>query len=128
MLAAFSPVSAVFSAIPKVGPYLSIAVNIWAIIVMIRGIIIVMDTPTVRTWVSCLLVYGALFLLGVLANVTARQQIENGGFSDLEGRLGAGNNDTDLSTDEAELNKQLEELSAKEKAAPTTNATDATKK
>jgi Yip1 domain len=124
VLAAFSPVSAILSAIPKVGPYLSIAVNVWAIIVMIQGVVIIMGTPPVRTWVSCLFVFGFLFLLGVLANVTARREFDSGGFSDLDGRLGGIPNEIDLTSDEAELNKQLQELSEKEKAAPTTNAAD----
>ena len=128
LLAAFSPVSALLSPIPKVGPYLAILVNIWATVVMIQGIIIVMDTPKVRTWVACVLIFGFLLLLTILARVAAQRQLPGNGSI---GGFGA----SDEFGAPTGLDKELEDLANKSKsdntAAPSTNeapAPDTTKK
>ena len=69
-------ISAALASIPKVGAYIAIAINIWATVVMIQGLILVRETPKVRTWVTCLVIFGFLFLLGVLARVSAQRQLE----------------------------------------------------
>lgn len=116
VLAAFSPVSALLSPIPKVGQYLAIAVNLWALIVMIRGIIIVMDTRPVRTWLMCLILFGALFVLGIAARFAAQRGGFPGagpGLTDL-GDEGDLDEDLGLGTDE-ELDKELKELAEQAK-------------
>jgi hypothetical protein len=114
-LAAFSPVSALLSPIPKVGQYLAIAVNLWATIIMIRGIIIVRDTPSVRTWVICGILFALLFSIGVFARLAAQRQFQAGapGFSDFAGEEDFG--DEGL-TGTDDLDKQLESLAEKAKA------------
>lgn len=115
VLAAFSPVSTLLSAIPKVGSYISLAINLWAVIVMIQGIVIVMGTEKVRTWISCVIFFGLLFVLGYAARVATQQQLEgNPGFNNFEGKFGA--NDDLGAGDDEELNKKLDELSDKAKA------------
>ena len=101
LLAAFSPISALLSPLPAVGQYLAIAINIWATIVMIRGIIIVMGTSAVRTWVMCGLIFGFLFLLGIAARFATQQQLAGGG---IPGTTGA------FDLDEETLNADLEAL------------------
>lgn len=59
---AFSPASALFSPIPKVGFWIGLAINLWAAIVLIKGIIIVFDTRPLRTWILCVLL-GAIVAL-----------------------------------------------------------------
>jgi hypothetical protein len=113
LLAAFSPVSALLSPIPKVGQYLAIAVNIWATIVMIRGIIIVRDTPPVRTWVTCGILFAFLFTLGIFARMAAQRQFQNGGFGDLGPATGAPADDLGTASDN--LEKQLQDLADKAK-------------
>lgn len=117
VLAAFSPVSALLSPIPKVGQYLAIAVNIWATIVMIRGIIIIRDTPPVRTWVTCGILFAFLFALGIFARVAAQRQFQSGGptgFGDF-GASGLGAPEDDLGATSDDLDKQLQELADRAK-------------
>jgi hypothetical protein len=112
LLAAFSPVSALLAPIPKVGQYLAIAVNLWATIVMIRGIIIVRETRPVRTWVVCGLIFGLLFTIGLFARVAAQRQVAGGqpGFNDFA-------SDEDLGLDE-DLDAKLDDLANDAKKAP----------
>ena len=132
ILAAFSPISALLAPIPKAGQYLSIAVNIWATIVMIRGIIIVRDTPKVRTWVICLSLFVFLFAVGLMARVAAQRQLAGGTNFGAFGGAGADSTlDTaapadDLGETSDNLDKELQDLANKEKNAPTTNAQPAT--
>lgn len=115
LLAAFSPIAALLTAIPKVGQYLAIAVNVWATIVMIRGIIIVRNTPPVRTWITCGVLFSILFAIGVLARVAASQQALGGaGFNEFDaGAFG----DEDLAANE-DLDKQLQDLAEKAQSEP----------
>lgn len=78
VLAAFSPISAILAPIPTIGQYLAIALNVWATVVMIVGIIIVRKTSTVRTVVVCGVLFAFLFLLGVFARVAAQRQFAGG--------------------------------------------------
>lgn len=113
VLAAFSPVSALLAPIPKAGQYLAMAVNIWATIVMIQGIIIVMDTPKLRTWVICGILFASLFALGLAARVAAQRQLAGGpNFSDLNDNFGT----DDVSFESDTLDKELQEMADKAKA------------
>lgn len=124
ILAAFSPVTALLAAIPgnitatiTIGQVLGFLVNIWATIVMIQGIIIVCDTPKVRTWVTCIVLFGFLFALGLMARVAANQQLQAGGGLPEFGAAGGATDD--LALDEGDqLDKQLDSLADKAKAAP----------
>ncbi len=79
VLAAFSPISAAVAPIPAIGQYLAIALNVWATVVMIIGIIAVRKTGVVRTWVVCGVLFAFLFLLGVFARIAAQRQFAGGG-------------------------------------------------
>ena len=79
VLAAFSPISAIVAPIPAVGQYLAIALNVWATIVMIIGIIAVRKTSVVRTWVVCGVLFAFLFLLDVFARIAAQRQFAGPG-------------------------------------------------
>lgn len=96
LLAAFQPISALLSPIPKVGLALAIAINVWATIIMIRGIIIVFETAAVRTWVMLIVIFGFLFALGLAARMAAENQPLGGTATDF-GNLGGGL-DEDLGT------------------------------
>jgi hypothetical protein len=111
VLAAFSPISALLAPIPKVGQFLAIAVNVWATIVMIRGIIVVRDTPPVRTWVACGILFAFLFLLGIFDRVAAQRNLPGAPLGDLEAGLGG-----DLGGLDAELQNLAND--AKAPAAP----------
>jgi hypothetical protein len=131
VLAAFSPVSALLAPIPRVGQYLSIAVNIWATIVMIRGIIIVRDTPRVRTWVICLSLFVFLFAVGLMARIAAQRQLATGNNFGAFGGATDSTLDTttpadDLGETSDNLDKELQDLADKAKKAPTTDAQPAT--
>lgn len=116
LLAAFSPVSALLSPIPKVGQYLAILVNIWATIVMIQGIVLVRETPKIKTWVTCGILFAALFTLGIFARVAAQRQAQlGGGFNDFNSAdFNAPTDDLGATSDD--LEKQLQELAEKAKA------------
>jgi len=119
LLAAFSPVSALLSPIPKVGQYLAIAVNIWATIVMIQGIIIVRDTPKAKTWVTCGILFSLLFTLGIFARLAAQRQLQNGGpggFNDLGAGTDLGGPTDDLGATSDKLEEQLQGMADKAKA------------
>jgi hypothetical protein len=122
LLAAFSPVSALLTMIPKVGQYLAVAVNIWATIVMIQGIIIVRETPKVRTWVTCGILFAFLFIVGLAARVAAQRQLAGGP------DFGAGVGDNYSASD---LDKELENLANQAKndtGAPADTGTTTPKK
>jgi hypothetical protein len=122
VLAAFSPVSALLTMIPKVGQYLAVAVNIWATIVMIQGIIIVRETPKVRTWVTCGILFAFLFIVGLAARVAAQRQLAGGP------DFGAGVGDNYSASD---LDKELENLANQAKndtGAPADTGTTTPKK
>jgi hypothetical protein len=110
VLAAFSPISAAVAPIPGVGQYLAIALNIWATIVMIIGIIAVRKTSVVRTWLVCGVLFAFLFLLGVFARIAAQRQFAGG--PDLGAQFGepaaAGDN----------LDAQLENLANQAQQPP----------
>lgn len=107
LLAAFSPVVALLSPIPTAGPILAFAVNVWALIVLIRGIILAMETPPVRTWVILAVIFGLLLGFSLAARFTAEQQFGGGlgGPTDDLGDFGEG-----LDLDEEALNEELENL------------------
>lgn len=109
VLAAFSPVSALLAPIPTVGQFLAIGVNVWATIVMIRGIIVVRDTPPVRTWVACGILFAFLFLLGIFARVAAQRNLPGAPLGDFEAGLGG---------DLGGLDAELQSLADDAKAAP----------
>lgn len=113
LLAAFSPVSALVSPIPTVGPWLGLAINIWGIIVLIRGIIIVMDTPSTRTWTVLGLIFLFLLALGFVFRAETQRQLQSGAAFP---ELGGGAFGDDLGDDEA-LNRELEALANQAKEA-----------
>ncbi len=120
LLAAFSPVSALLSPIPKVGQWLAIAVNIWATLVMIQGIIIVRDTPKVKTWVTCGILFAFLFALGIFARIAAQRQLATGGFNNEFGANDFGGPTDDLGATSDNLEQQLQGLADKAKNEPAT--------
>lgn len=113
VLAAFSPVAALLTAIPKVGQYLAIAVNVWATIVMIRGIIIVRTTPPVRTWVTCGVLFALLFAIGILARVAANEQALGGAALNDFGAADFGADEGLGTAADEDLDKQLQDLAEK---------------
>jgi hypothetical protein len=116
ILAAFSPVSAVFALITvgvggtTLGQILAIGLNVWATIVMIMGIIIVRKTSVIRTWVVCGLLFAFLLLISLFAGVAARRELGAG--ADF-GNFG---NEAGLSGDD--LDAQLEDLANEPPPAP----------
>lgn len=120
LLSAFSPINALLSPIPTVGPWLGVAINIWGILVLIRGIILVFETSPVRSGVVLGLIFLALLALGLAFRAETERQLAGGpGF----GGIGAGTDFGDLG-DEAALNKELEDMANKakaESAAPAQN-------
>jgi hypothetical protein len=128
LLATFSPLSSLVGPIPKIGQYLLIAVNIWGTIVMIRGILIVRDTPKVRTWVVCLSLFVFLFAVGLLARVVAQQQLRSGNGLGTIGAAPDANLDVaspseDLGETSDNLDQELQDLADKAKAAPKAEST-----
>ncbi|MFN0118380.1 MAG: Yip1 family protein [Elusimicrobiota bacterium] len=116
VLAAFSPLSALLAPIPKVGQALAIIINVWATLVMIYGITVVMETPKVRTWVICGILFAFLFTLGLLARFAAQQQIGNvPSLPDFESSLGSAT-DT-LGEESDQLGRELENLTNQAKDA-----------
>jgi hypothetical protein len=108
---AFYPVSTLLAPVPQVGQWLAIALNIWATVVLIGGVIIVMNTPKVRTIVTFVLIFLAFVALAFLASVFSRPQFP----PSLAGNdLGAQNFDV---TDE-DLNAQLDDLVGKQGQNP----------
>ena len=102
VLAAFSPVSALVAGIPgniigqfTVGQALALAINIWALAVMVGGVIVVRQTPVVKSVVAWVLVIlGGFLLLLTLSAAVATQAPGQGGFGELglegDGDLGLG--------------------------------------
>lgn len=115
ILSAFSPVSALLGFIPVAGQYLGFALNLWAIVLMIVGVIIVLQTPPIRTAIVLGLVFAVIFAFVIAARVLANRQLTAGGpdFGEFD-TLG---NEEDNLTDE-QLDKELEALAnqAKEDA------------
>jgi len=109
VLAAFSPISAAVAPIPAIGQYLAIALNIWATVVMIIGIIAVRKTSVVRTWVVCGVLFAFLFLLGVFARIAAQRQFAGagGGLPEFSDTTGTDN-----------LDQQLQDLANQTQGAP----------
>ncbi len=116
LIAAFSPVSALFSPIPKIGSYLAIAINIWAVIVMIQGLVIVMDTKAIRTWIVCGFVFGLLLLLTLYARVTAGNPMRAASAYPQFDTRGTAMGDEELGLGEESLDKKLQSLAEKAKA------------
>jgi hypothetical protein len=112
LLSAFSPLNALLSPIPTVGPWLGVAINIWGVVVLIRGIILVFSTPPVRSGVILGLIFLALLALGLVFRAETQRQLAGG--PDFAG-LNTGANFDDLGDEEA-LNKELEEMANKAKA------------
>ena len=109
LLAAFSPLNSLLAPIPVVGQWIAIAINIWGIVVLIKGIIIVVGTPTVRSWVVLGVIFVVLFLLGLVFRNEAERQFQTGAPA-----LGAGAYGDDLGDEDA-LNKELEDMANKAK-------------
>ncbi|MCG3204480.1 MAG: hypothetical protein KCHDKBKB_01195 [Elusimicrobia bacterium] len=117
LVSAFSPASSLLSPIPKVGQWLGILIFIWGTVVMIRGIIIIRDTPPVRTWVTCGVLFAFLFSLGLVARMAAQRQLGTnpGEFGEFgAGEFGAATDDLGEASDK--LEEQLKELTEKAKA------------
>jgi len=110
VLAAFSPISAALAPIPTIGQILAIALNVWATVVMIVGIIIVRKTSTVRTVLVCGFLFAFLFLLGVFARVAAQRQFAGGTGLPEFGEPAAADN----------LDQQLEDLANQAQPVPAT--------
>src|ERR1044071_4264925 len=133
LLAAFSPINSILAPIPKVGEWLAIGVNIWGIIVLIQGIVIVVETPKVRSWVILGVIFVVLFLLGLVFRNEAQRQLAGGSTLSELGGGGKGAYGDDLGSEEA-LNKELEDMANKAKAqasqpaAPTPEAAPSPKK
>ena len=114
---AFSPVAALLNLIPMAGVYLGWAVNIWGILILIYGLTVVRETPTLRTWLIC----GGMFVLLIILAAAARYVSQNpqqfGGRSQFDDFAASDFNDDfndEGGTDE--LEKQLKELADKAKA------------
>jgi hypothetical protein len=108
LLAAFSPLNALLSPIPTVGPWLGVAINIWGIVVLIRGIMIVVGTPPVRTGVVLGLIFLALLALGLVFRAETQRQLASGG-------PGFGGTDVNDLGDEEALNKELQDMANRAK-------------
>lgn len=121
LLAAFSPLSALLAPLPRVGTVLAVIINVWATIVLIRGIILVMDTPAVRTWILSILFFGLLILMGVAAQVATRQNLP--GMAGLPTGM-EGMNPADMGAEDNQaLTQQLDALTEQaKKAGAATNA------
>jgi hypothetical protein len=115
LLAAFYPVAALLSPIPKVGPWLATAVNIWSTIILIQGIIIVRDTQKVKTWVTCVILFLTLFTLAFFARLAAQRDFASGGGFNEFGASDFGGTD-DLGATSDDLEQQLQGLADKAKA------------
>ncbi len=112
LLAAFSPINSLLAPIPVAGQWLAIAINIWGIIILIKGVIIVFNTPVVRSWIFLGTIFILLFLMGLAFRNQAQQQFAAGpNFGAGEGAFG-----DDLG-DGSALDKELEELANKAKEA-----------
>ncbi len=114
LLAAFSPLNSLLAPIPVAGQWIAIVINIWGIVVLIQGIITVFDTPKVRSWVLLGIIFVLLFLLGLVFRNEAQREFAAGGSS--FGAAGDGAFGDDLG-DESALNKELEDMANKAKAA-----------
>jgi|GEM_PF-4242759 len=115
LLSAYQPVSSLLSPIPKAGVVVAVVIGLWALIVLIRGIIIVFNTKRIKTWIICGILFGVLYLLGVFARMATDR-----GFSPLEEPLGGptlGGDDGQLDMED-DLQRELEALEQREKAAP----------
>ncbi len=126
LLAAFSPVTSLINPIPgnlflgfTVGSLLALLINISATAVMVKGIIIVFETPFVRTIVTCVILFGLLMTVGIAARIAAQRQLQGGpgGFNEF-GSADYGASD-DLAATSDDLEKQLQELADKAKAEQT---------
>jgi len=105
-LTAFGPVSSLLAPLPKVGVFIGVVINIWALIVMIKGLMIVLETPKVRSIILGVFL-GGVIVMGLIFQSVALRQLQGGpGGAQTFGGL------DDLNLDEDELNKQLEELAA----------------
>lgn len=117
LLAAFWPIAALLSPIPKVGIFLALCVNtLWAFIVLVRGVIVVTNAPPLRTWI--IMIAAVLFMsLQMLAMVGALGIIAGNrpGGTNAGATLGQGQDDFEF--DEGALKKELQDLSDKAKGA-----------
>jgi hypothetical protein len=102
--------------IPQVGQWLAIAINIWATVVLIGGVIVVMNTPKVRTIVTFVLIFFTFVTLAFLASLAGRPQ-----FSAPLAANDLGNPNFDV-TDE-ELDAQLDDLVGKQGQKPAAGET-----
>lgn len=94
---AYYPISALLGAIPKVGQYIGIAINVWILIYIVWGLIAVKAAKPVQTIVISIILAALLGLIGGLAYFSAQNQLGRSQFDGFEGGLGAaGNEDFDL--------------------------------
>lgn len=122
-LSAFSPVTAAIASIPKVGSYIAIGINIWALIILIKAIIVVLDTKPVRTAVTLGVAFGLLFLLGFLARISTENALRNqAGASDFGNMNDSFMNTAPQGTDD--MGAKLDELANQAKDAAKTNPPD----
>jgi hypothetical protein len=117
VLSTFSPISAILGIIPVAGTWLGIALNIYALVLMIRGVIIVMETKPVRTAVTLGVVFAILFVLGLVARQISDQQMA--GIPSDFGDMGAFGDDFGSMSD-AELDRELEALANQAKSGAKT--------
>jgi hypothetical protein len=115
---AFYPISTLLAPLPWGGQWAAIAINIWATVVLIGGIVIVMDAPKVRTAVTFVLIFLAFIALAFLATLATRSQ--------FPGQPLAASDDLNLKDEE--LDAQLDELLNKEGQKPAPSKPESTKK
>ncbi len=104
---AFYPVSTLLAPIPHVGQWLAVALNIWATVVLIGGVIIVMNAPKTRTIVTFVLIFVVFIALAFMANVASRSPFPG---RPMAGDLGGDN----LDLKDEDLNAQLDQLVGKD--------------
>lgn len=107
---AFYPISTLLAPLPWGLQWVAVAINVWATVVLIGGVVIVMNVPKVRTIATFILLFLAFILLAFMATVASRPGL-NQPFAG--GDFGA----EDFDLKDEELDAQLDELIGKQKPA-----------
>ncbi len=126
LVSAFSPVTAIVGQIPKVGPWIAVAVNLWALVVTIQGVVIVRDARPVRAWAAFIGLIVVLLGLALLARLAEQPRTATPArYSDLD--LGT---DTTGSLPNDQLEKRLNDIAEQRQdgSAPEAPAPAAPKK
>jgi hypothetical protein len=110
LLAALSPLNALLAPIPVAGSWIGLVINIWGIFILIRGIIIVVGTPPVRTEVILGIVFLILLAMGLAFRNETQRQLAGGS------NFATGGTDIGDLGDEAALDKELADMANRAKA------------